>query len=134
MNDLTIKPITLTLQQLSDYAAGSIGVRTAGKQFRNTSPALVLMDGTDLSVQAGEYLYSEPREDFATLYTAVEVGFPTFDVPLEWLEYAEDSNNPTGTVYPYIPIEMVLKYINAVGIDPSKFPENFILEPTISKV
>ncbi len=70
--------LVLTLQQLSDYSASKL---MGDSDFRHPSPAIHLVDGTQLSVQCGEYTYCTPRIDFAPLYSHTEVGFPSFDVP-----------------------------------------------------
>lgn len=63
------------------------------------------MDGFSLSVQATHGAYCSPRTNIGPWYQ-VEVGFPT-DTPVEIMEYAEDSENPTRTVYGYVPIDLV---------------------------
>ena len=77
-------------------------------------PRLILQDGTSLSVQASEYNYSSPRDNKGP-YTKVEVGFPSETPPEAWKDFAEDWDNPTGTVYGYIPLTMVMLYIGAHG-------------------
>lgn len=104
----------VSLKQLIKYV-GSTAYQLGTKKLRKSASVITLMDGTTLSVQAGKHLYSTPREDFAE-FTHVEVGFPTFVPPKEWMEYAEDSDNPKDTVYGYIPIKMVLSYINKIGV------------------
>ena len=58
-----------------------------------------------MSVQASKRNYSEPRNDTGP-YTSVEIGFPSKKEPL-LLEFAEDPDNPTGTVYGWVPSEIV---------------------------
>tara|TARA_Y100000034_G_C6900355_1_gene416195 strand:+ start:1935 stop:2237 length:303 start_codon:yes stop_codon:yes gene_type:complete len=67
---------------------------------RNKS--VVCKDGFTMSVQANEGAYCTPRVDFASHYTAVEVGFPSQkeDLLMEW---AESPNTPTETVYGWVP-------------------------------
>ena len=77
-------------------------------------PRLILKDGTSLSVQASEHSYSSPRDNKGP-YTKVEVGFPSETPPEAWKEFAEDWDNPTGTVYGYIPLTMVMLHIGAHG-------------------
>lgn len=93
---------------------------------------LVCNDGFTISVQANEYAYCTPRisqglidgklycrnafgfdgkieEGFTKKfipYTKVELGYPS-QVEPDILPYAEDSDNPTNTVYGYVPIEIV---------------------------
>jgi len=67
---------------------------------------VVCADGFSMSVQAHEGAYCTPRCDLAPRYSAVEVGFPSRkeDLLMEW---AEDRNDPTGTVYGWVPAERV---------------------------
>ena len=67
-------------------------------------------DGTTLSVQASQYHYCKPREDFADSYRKVEVWFVTATVPCAWKEYGGDENP-----YAYIPIELVEEFIDLHG-------------------
>jgi hypothetical protein len=67
-----------------------------------------------LSVQAGKYLYCSPRENQVP-WTAVEVGFLSFVPSAVMMEYAEEADKPTETVYGYVPIEIVVDEINAHG-------------------
>ena len=79
-------------------------------------PRIECADGFSLSVQVGKYLYSTPRED-AGPWTAVEVGFPsaTPEPWSEWEPYVEDANDPTGTVYAYVPLSLVEALIESHG-------------------
>jgi hypothetical protein len=66
---------------------------------------IVCKDGFSLSVQASHGAYCEPRQNMGPWHS-VEVGYPS-DVPVGIMSYAEDDNRPTGTVYGYVPIELV---------------------------
>ena len=59
-----------------------------------------------MSIQASETSYSNPRETHAERYTSVELGFPSHREPMI-LEWAEDEDRPTETVYGYVPVETV---------------------------
>ena len=63
-------------------------------------------DGFHMSVQASEYTYCTPRINDARHYSAVEIGFPSEREEMI-MNYAEDANNPTGTVYGWAPVEIV---------------------------
>lgn len=78
--------------------------------------ALLLNDNTELSIQAGRGLYSSPRETMTHYgeYTHFEIGFLSRTIP-EIMEYAEDSENPTTTVYGYVPKEVIEEFINKAG-------------------
>lgn len=75
---------------------------------------LELNDGTTMSVQANSFCYCTPRVDSATEYTAVEIGFPNQRVEL-LMPYAEDKNNPTDTVYGWVPTSILAQIINNAG-------------------
>ena len=66
---------------------------------------VVCADGFKMSVQANSRNYSEL--DLRTRkYTSVEVGFPSHFEPL-LQPWADDKENPTNTVYGYVPVERV---------------------------
>ena len=71
---------------------------------------VVCSDGFTMSVQADEFHYCEPRYTDAESYTQVEVGFPSIPEDL-FMEYAEDPDNPTATVYAYVPSALVCAVI-----------------------
>lgn len=70
-------------------------------------------DGFTLSVQASKGHYCEPRSNQGP-WTKVEVGFPS-SAPELITEYAEDSNDTTGTVYPFVPVNLVDDLITLHG-------------------
>lgn len=107
------KKKTFTLDQFIKYISGT-AYTIRGITLRKNSERVRLVDGTSVSVQAGVYLCSTPRKDFAQ-FTHVEVGYPNFEPPESWKEYAENSEDYKETIYPYIPIGLVLDYINLVG-------------------
>ena len=67
---------------------------------------VVCKDGFTMSVQAGETQYCHPRHGNAAKYTEVEIGFPNREEDL-LMEFAEDRNRPTDTVYAYVPVSVV---------------------------
>ena len=75
---------------------------------------VVCKDGFTMSVQAGETQYCHPRETGAVKYTEVEIGFPNRPEDL-LLEFAEDGDRPTETVYPYVPASLVTLVIAKHG-------------------
>lgn len=79
--------------------------KVAGYTFKNIASRMECNDGFSMSVQAGRHLYSTPREDYGP-YLDVEVGFPSQQEPL-LMEYAEEADKPTATVYGYVPVEVV---------------------------
>ena len=67
---------------------------------------VVCLDGFSMSVQATETNYCTPRINGAERYTHVEVGFPSEEEEL-LMEWAEDREKPTDTVYPWVPSQLV---------------------------
>ena len=82
--------------------------------FRKMYEKVVCADGFSMSVQASEFSYCSPRENNATKYNEVEVGFPSTPESL-LTEFAEDPSNPTGTVYGWVPAQTVTNVIAKHG-------------------
>ena len=83
--------------------------------FQRARESVICKDGFAMSVQASENHYCSPRENgIAMSYTSVEVGFPSDKEDL-LMEHAEDADKPTGTVYPYVPAQIVLDVIEKHG-------------------
>ena len=79
-----------------------------GKRYTKQLARTVCADGFSISVQAGEFLYSTPRENRGP-WANVECGFPS-ERPepwSDWVTYCEDADRPTDTVYGYVPVGMV---------------------------
>ncbi|CAB4197470.1 hypothetical protein UFOVP1309_16 [uncultured Caudovirales phage] len=70
-------------------------------------------DGFSLSVQATHGAYCLPRTNIGP-WIKVEVGYPS-SIPEFIMEFAEDQESPTDTVYPYVPIKLVEKLIQFHG-------------------
>ena len=71
-------------------------------------------DGFSISIQASEIHYCSPRANLTNgEYNTVELGFPNQEDELIY-EYAQ-SDNYTGTIYSYVPIEIVEELINKHG-------------------
>jgi hypothetical protein len=66
-------------------------------------------DGFVMSVQAAATCYCYPRRDTGP-WSEVEVGFPSEKENL-LMEYAENPERPTDTVYLNVPVEVVQKII-----------------------
>ena len=75
---------------------------------------VVCADGFSMSVQAHNGAYCTPRENGAHVYTEVEVGFPNREESM-LMDYAEEKGNPTGTVYAYVPVQVVTNVIAKHG-------------------
>ena len=91
---------------------------------RTLTPHVVCNDGFEMSVQAGQSLYSEPR-DVADSYEEAEVGFPSIEESL-LTSYAEDGEALCDTVYGYVPCSIIDQVIEKHGgIDESKIEALF---------
>ncbi len=84
------------------------------KSYPIIRPRLVCKDGFQMSVQASEGHYCEPRENFLNHYDSVEIGYPS-EEELLLLDYAEDPDELTDTVYGYVPTELVDKVLEKHG-------------------
>jgi len=74
----------------------------------------VCADGFSMSVQAHDGAYCHPRVDGASRYESVEVGFPSEEEPL-LMEWAETPDEPTDTVYGWVPVAIIRQVIEKHG-------------------
>lgn len=76
------------------------------------------VDGFNMSVQANTGAYCDPRITIrskrACYYHEFEIGFPSAEESLI-MEYAESPEDPTGTVYAYVPKDIVNQVIAKHG-------------------
>ena len=70
-------------------------------------------DGFSVSVQAGYANYCSPRDNVGD-WNKFELGFPSEADDLIQ-EYAEEPNNPTETVYGYVPMSVVVALLEKHG-------------------
>ena len=76
-------------------------------------PRVRCSDGYEISIQAGNGMYSTPR-GVSDFYASVELGFPNmYDELIS--EYAEDPRKKTKTVFPYVPVEVVDELLEKHG-------------------
>ena len=75
--------------------------------FRKLNTTIKCADGFSMSVQASSHSYCTPRADDAAEYTEVEVGFPS-DYESLLAPYADDKEDYTGTVYGWVPTEVIV--------------------------
>jgi hypothetical protein len=80
----------------------------------NRYAKVICADGFEMSVQANQGAYCTPRISNADKYKEVEVGFPSAVEPM-LLEYIENDERPTDTVYPYVPVQVVTNVIARHG-------------------
>lgn len=105
----------MTAQELCAVLAERRTSRNSGGYlFYPPIPKLICADGFQLSVQASQYHYCAPREDAQPFYCLVEVGYPSEKEPL-LMQYAEEADNPTETVYGYVPTELVAEIVTKHG-------------------
>jgi hypothetical protein len=71
-----------------------------------TYAKIICADGFSMSVQASSFTCCSPRLTGASVYSEVEVGFPSARVE-SLMPYCEDRHNPTDTVYGWVPVEIV---------------------------
>ena len=76
-------------------------------------PRIVCKDGFSISVQGSEFNYSEPRKPSKS-FTKMELGYPSVEEK-DINEFAEEAEELTGTVYPYVPFEVVEAIIEKHG-------------------
>lgn len=84
--------------------------------FQEVRPRIVCKDGFQFSVQAGSSLYCTPRINLESgSYTACEVGMPNRkdDLLMKYIE--NDREDPTESVYPYVPVEVIDQIIKNHG-------------------
>lgn len=88
--------------------------------MKKCNPRIVCKDGFSISVQARSSAYCTPREDYPnTPYTDMECGFPSSNpITKEFRNYAEgyeDKESYCGTVFSYVPIEVIEKELEEHG-------------------
>jgi hypothetical protein len=76
-------------------------------------PAIICKDGFKMSVQGSSFHYCSPRKASDSYYE-MEIGYPTAE-EIELLEYAEDKNALTNTVYGYVPTSLIQSVIEKHG-------------------
>lgn len=72
-------------------------------------PRVRCVDGFEMSVQAGRTHYCAPRKDVGP-YRSAEVGYPSEREEL-LMPFAEEPDDPTNTVYGYVPVEIIEQVI-----------------------
>jgi hypothetical protein len=84
--------------------------------FSDIRPVVKCKDGFEFSVQVGANYYSNPRLDGDSIcYTSCEVGYPTKKEELLIPYIEEEDADPTKTIYPYTPVEVIDKVIKKHG-------------------
>ncbi len=86
------------------------------RRYRSEFPLakrITCADGFNLSVQATHGAYCTPRQNIGP-WLEVEVGFPSA-APELIMEFADQPEQPTETVYAYVPINLVVDLIALHG-------------------
>ena len=91
-----------------------VGTLHDGSEFVHIRPLLMCADGFSVSVQASSTHYCTPRINIADEYETVELGFPSAEDSLI-MDYAEEYDRPTDTVYGYVPVHIVCELIEKHG-------------------
>ena len=82
---------------------------------------LYCKSGFNMSIQASATTYCTPRDDNGP-YTHVEIGFPSAPDDMI-IGFAEDHDDPTGTVYGWVPVGIVSALIiKHGGIEEGEHP------------
>lgn len=102
-------PVNTFLQKTIDTREHS-----RGDTYQKVRPRLICVSGLRLSVQASKYHYCAPRIDGDVLYSLVEVGFPPYRIE-QLMPYVANADDPTETVYGYVPVEVLKEVIDAHG-------------------
>lgn len=77
-------------------------------------PKVICQDGFMVSIQASSMYCCSPRNDTADEYETVELGYPT-KVESLIIQYAKCIEDPTGTVYLNVPVEVVDELLKQHG-------------------
>lgn len=85
----------------------------SGERLFPMGRRITCKDGFSLSVQANRGAYCTPRDNDGP-WQKVEVGFPSA-TPELIMEYAEDEDYPTDTVYGHVPVELVEQLVELHG-------------------
>ena len=106
MNKLVV--MNNTLDKLQKHLSNLPQEIVRGIWYKDNAPVVKCKDGSTLSVQASQYHYSTPREDFGP-YTAVEVWCIQPECEVTEFEYSD--SDPSA----YVPIELVVQFIDNHG-------------------
>ncbi len=79
------------------------------------APRITCRDGFSLSVQVHAGAYCSPRDGFGPDWHEAEIGFPS-DRPTEAvMAYAETPEEPSDTVYGYVPMNLIEELVQLHG-------------------
>lgn len=92
----------------------TMSIRNQEIEYKRPRLPVHCANGLRLSIQAGKGLYSSPHGENRGPYTAVEIGYPSREIPA-LMPYAEEPCNPTGSVYIRVPASLVLTILRENG-------------------
>ena len=102
-----------TMKNCGTYATFAVRGKEIWEYCGNCFPHMYV--DVEMSVQAGDGLYCEPRVNLESgEYAACEVGYPSQKEEL-LMPYIEDPTEPTKAVYPYVPVEVIEQVIEKHG-------------------
>lgn len=89
------------------FFSTSTGTTSHNSELR---PMVICNDGFSISIQGQDGSYSIPRK-FTNKYDSMELGYPNM-VDEIIREFAEDVNDPMGSIYGYVDFDIIDKMIN----------------------
>jgi len=95
----------------------TVSVIAGGGTYCTPRPTLCLhLPGHEM-VHEPDGIFGEVAHDYPGPYTAVEVGFPSMNPEPweEWRQFAEESEDPTETIYSYVPVGLVRSLVELHG-------------------
>ena len=88
-------------------------IKNTHKREQVIRPQIVCKDGFTMSVQgsSGHYCSARFEQDY---FFEMEIGFPSLEEEII-MKYAENPDEPTKTVYGYVPCEIIEQVIEKHG-------------------
>lgn len=116
MKDIII--VDKTYPDMNDFVGWmNLGCEQFGRSFHVTKK-LLLQSGLSISIQASSGHYCFPRENSECesyeIYSEFEIGFPSKKID-KIIQYAEQPEFPTETVYGYVPKNIIQEIIDDNG-------------------
>ena len=89
------------------------------KDGHQSCKRIVFANGASVSIQASAYHYCCPRESSIngtySDYWEFELGFPSIKPNDSIMQYAEQEETPIRTIYSYVPVQLIVDWINENG-------------------
>lgn len=101
------------MDTVNDFLRLTRRVKKSGMLYKR--PRVVCKDDFGVSIQASSTHYCTPQSDEENInFKNVELAYPSRKDDLI-LKFAENRDNPTSTVYPQVPIEIVNQLLEKHG-------------------